>query len=345
MMNPGRDAFNLDADDVLTDRRQAEIAHVAARLAPFRPSQVAIERNWRMAGDWQQDYGAYQAGAFALTRDERHPLGFRVAAQASVARITVVDWDDEDPAATGMALPNPWAYAAAHQPPLHRRMQQIGQTHISEMGRILAQGTVRDLLRWLNSPREAQSPHRMYLGVLELVGDPADPVEVGWLAGWYHRNLTIFANLVRLAASPSDRVFALYVLGTHRSFAGSRNCRPVRRDRPPRLPLEGGATAMPVHMRSWQSPADTSETASWRVASGQAAPIQAGRAGPWLSARSSANSWWRGTASAGGDGPGPAWTRWPLRPTLVTLPPRTTCSAGPSIPKRRVRRRSWCDPL
>ncbi len=213
MNNPGRDVFNLVADDVLTERRQAEIAEVAARLAAFQPTQVAIERNWRMAADWQRDYAAYRAGTFALTRDERHQIAFRVAARAGVDRVTAVDWDDPDPVATGVAPPNPWEYAAVHQPPLHGRMQATGQTQLAEMAAVLASGTVRDLLRWLNSPRETASNHRMYLGAVALVGEASDPVGVAWLAGWYHRNLTIFSNLVRLAASPSDRVLALYGAG------------------------------------------------------------------------------------------------------------------------------------
>lgn len=213
MNNPGRDAFNLLADDVLTERRQAEIADVVARLAAFHPTQVAVERNWRSAGDWQRDYAAYRAGTFALTRDERHQIGFRVAHRARVGCVSAVDWDDEDPAATGSAPPNPWEYAAVHQPPLHRRLQATGQAQLAEMAAVLASGTVRDLLRWLNSPREAASNHRMYLGALALVGDASDPVGVLWLAGWYHRNLTIFANLARLAASPTDRVLVLYGAG------------------------------------------------------------------------------------------------------------------------------------
>lgn len=215
MNNPGRDAYNLEADDVLAPQRQAEILDVAVRLGRFRPTQVAIEASWRLGDAWQRDYAAFRAGAFALTRDERHQIGFRVAADAGVERITAVDWDWDDPRATGSDADstNPFEFVAAHQPALHRRIDKEGQRQLAEMQRILEAGTVRDLLRWLNTEEQDRVNHRVYLGAVALAGDAADPVGVGWLAGWYRRNLTIFANLVRLAGSPGDRILAIYGAG------------------------------------------------------------------------------------------------------------------------------------
>ena len=213
MNNPGRDAFNLEADDVLAPRRQEEIRDVVTRLRAFHPTQVAIERSWRLGDDWQKDYEAFRAGNFSLTRDERHQIGFRVAADADVERVTAVDWDWEDGEVTGPDPEDQWEYAAAYQPELHRRIEEFGRGHIAEMARLLESGTVRDLLRWLNSPDQEAANHRVYLGTLALTGSPATPVGVAWLAGWYRRNLIILTNLVRLAASPHDRVFAIYGAG------------------------------------------------------------------------------------------------------------------------------------
>src|SRR5687768_9700590 len=40
MANPGLDAVNLDADDVLLPRRQREIQELVNRLAKFRPTKI-----------------------------------------------------------------------------------------------------------------------------------------------------------------------------------------------------------------------------------------------------------------------------------------------------------------
>lgn len=44
MANPGLDGFNLEADDVLSPRRQNEIETLVEALANFRPTRVLVER-------------------------------------------------------------------------------------------------------------------------------------------------------------------------------------------------------------------------------------------------------------------------------------------------------------
>ena len=43
MANPGRDIFNMQADDVLAPKRQAEIAQLLEVFKKFQPTKIAIE--------------------------------------------------------------------------------------------------------------------------------------------------------------------------------------------------------------------------------------------------------------------------------------------------------------
>lgn len=55
MANPGRDIFNMKADDVLAPERQAEIARLVEVLKGFHPTKVAVEDDpWddRVARDY-----------------------------------------------------------------------------------------------------------------------------------------------------------------------------------------------------------------------------------------------------------------------------------------------------
>ena len=79
MSNPGRDLHNLQVDDVLAPRHQAEIAAVTAALARFKPGKVAVE--WP-AGAVAERYAKYRAGTLAPSRDESVQLGFRLARTA-----------------------------------------------------------------------------------------------------------------------------------------------------------------------------------------------------------------------------------------------------------------------
>ena len=74
MANPGHDIFNMQADDVLAPKRQAEVAQVIAALKKFNPTKIAVE------GDVFDDripkrYAEYVAGKHELTRNEVEQIG------------------------------------------------------------------------------------------------------------------------------------------------------------------------------------------------------------------------------------------------------------------------------
>src|SRR6267142_3155389 len=68
MANPGHDIFNLKVDDVLTEKRQKEIAETVAALKKFRPTKIAIESD--PGGKRVQQYQDYLDGKYTLTRNE-----------------------------------------------------------------------------------------------------------------------------------------------------------------------------------------------------------------------------------------------------------------------------------
>lgn len=65
MANPGRDVFNMTADDVLAPKRQAEIAQLIEVLKRFQPTKIAIEAD--MWGKRRQEYADYLAGKHTLS--------------------------------------------------------------------------------------------------------------------------------------------------------------------------------------------------------------------------------------------------------------------------------------
>src|SRR5512141_3216498 len=76
MSNPGHDLHNVQVDDVLTAKRQAEIARIDRALGRFRPTVVAAE--WP-ADLVAQRYPKYLDGSLAPSRNEVVQLGFRLA--------------------------------------------------------------------------------------------------------------------------------------------------------------------------------------------------------------------------------------------------------------------------
>src|SRR5712671_5729128 len=69
MANPGHDIHNMQADDVLSPRRQQEIAQLIEVLKRFHPTKIAIESD--VSGQRAaQQYSDYLAGKYTLTRNE-----------------------------------------------------------------------------------------------------------------------------------------------------------------------------------------------------------------------------------------------------------------------------------
>src|SRR2546422_3648107 len=96
MSNPGHDIFNMQADDVLAPKRQAEITQVMAVLKKIQPTQIALERDPRDKPP-SQDYADYLAGQHGLPRNEIEHLGFRLPQEIGPQTALGVDCAGELP--------------------------------------------------------------------------------------------------------------------------------------------------------------------------------------------------------------------------------------------------------
>jgi hypothetical protein len=201
MNNPGLDYANLQADDVLAERRQAEIAAVTQALAEFRPTRIAVEVTPAQDSVLNASYRAYLAGTRPLTRNEHEQIGFRLARQLGHARLYPVDWklDLDIGAVMGFAAQNGQADVA-------QRLGAEIQALMARMQREMGALTVGEILRRANAPA-ADSLHGNYL-VMATIGRDSAYVGADMVADWYSRNLHIFANIARIA-TPGERVLVI----------------------------------------------------------------------------------------------------------------------------------------
>ena len=92
--NPGQDVFNVQVDDVLVAKRQAELAAIAKALARFEPTEVMVE--WPAAMT-NERYASYRADKLPPSRNEVVQLGFRLAALRELERVRGIDVGGEFP--------------------------------------------------------------------------------------------------------------------------------------------------------------------------------------------------------------------------------------------------------
>jgi uncharacterized protein DUF5694 len=206
MSNPGHDMYNLQADDVLSPKRQEEIEQLAAVLKKFHPTKIAIEAEIDSERVTQK-YSDYLAGKYTLTRNETDQIGFRLAKESGHKAIYPIDVDGDFP---WQRVAN-YAKANGRADKLDAVSAGWG-TMVKEQGDFLQSHTVLETLEFTNSDARVAKDVGLYFGTVPF-GDPGDYAGPDLLTAWYQRNIHIYANIVKLIDSPNERILVVYGAG------------------------------------------------------------------------------------------------------------------------------------
>jgi hypothetical protein len=206
MSNPGHDIHNMQADDVLSAKRQQEITQLIEVLKRFHATKIAIEADTssqRVA----REYADYLAGKYTLSRNEIDQIGYRLAKELGHHVVYPVDVDGEFP---WQRLVN---YAKANG--RSEKFEAINAgwgALVKEQGDFLRSHTVLDTLEYMNSDSRVAKDVALYHATVPY-GDPYDFAGPDLLAAWYKRNIRIYSNVVKLIESPNDRILVIYGAG------------------------------------------------------------------------------------------------------------------------------------
>jgi hypothetical protein len=205
--NPNRDMLNVQYDDMLAPQRQQEIRECVERLKRFRPTKVALEIVADQSSALNDDYRQYRAGTFTLTANERHQLGFRIAAELQHEQVYAIDWQGI------MGWDRALSFAREHnQATKLDEYAARARQEIVELNARLTTVSTLDLLRDANDQAGLEHNHQWYM-LLALVGEDNQYVGADVICNWYGRNLKIFVNLTRITASPQDRILVIIGAG------------------------------------------------------------------------------------------------------------------------------------
>jgi hypothetical protein len=205
MANPGRDIFNMKADDVLAPKRQAEIVQLIEVLKKFQPTKIAIESD--PYGPRAGQYADYLAGKRTLTTNEIEQLGFRLAREMGHKTIYPVDADGEFP---HQRLMN-YAKASGRLKDLDALTSEIGSM-VKAQGEYLASHTVLETLVYMNADGKVAQDVGFYYRQAHF-GEPGDWAGADLVSDWFRRNMRIYSNIVQLVDSPNERVLVVYGAG------------------------------------------------------------------------------------------------------------------------------------
>jgi hypothetical protein len=201
-MSGGHDMHNVQVDDVLAPKRQAEIQAVVDGIAKFRPTMVDAEWDEPYTS---QKYAEYLSGKLAPSHNEVVQLSFRLAKQQNIPvhGIDVMADFPYEPVEN---------YAKAHgEMAILDAANADIQNMVDTISKTLANGTISDTLRYLNEPKRIARDNDFYRNMIRVGGGAQQP-GADLLAAWYKRNAYICANLVQLA-KPGDRIVVFYGSG------------------------------------------------------------------------------------------------------------------------------------
>ena len=206
MANPGRDIFNMSADDVLAPKRQAEIGELLEVLKRFKPTKIAVESTVYEDRRPKQ-YAEYLAGKYTLTANEIEQVGFRLAKELGQKAIYPVDIDGEFP---WQRVIN-FAKAQGQSQIMDQIRSEVGEM-VKQQDAYLHSHSILDTLLYMNDDQKVARDVGFYYREAHL-GEPGDYAGPDLLASWYQRNIRIYNNIVKIIESPNERVLVIYGAG------------------------------------------------------------------------------------------------------------------------------------
>jgi uncharacterized protein DUF5694 len=206
MSNPGRDIYSMKADDVLSPKRQQEIAQLIEVLKRFHPTKIAFEADIG-SERVKQEYSDYLAGKYTLSRNEIDQIGYRLAKELDHRAVYPVDEEGDFP----MQRVVNYAKANGRAEKLDAVTAGWG-TMVKEQDDFLQSHTVLETLEFMNSDKRVAKDVGLYYAIAPY-GDPSDYAGPDLLAAWYQRNIRIYSNIVKMVESPNDRILVIYGAG------------------------------------------------------------------------------------------------------------------------------------
>lgn len=207
MANPGSDVANMEADDVLAPKRQAEIVGLIEVLERFRPTKIALEASFYKGDVISERYDAYLRAEQELNRNERQQVGFRLARKLGHETVYSVDADGDFPF---LRLQH-YAMTNGHEERWEALMGELNDK-VAAQDAYLASHTVLETLLFMNSA-EAVAEAMEFDYEMARFGEPWDWAGPDLVADWFRRNIHIYSNVVQLIDSPEERVLVIFGAG------------------------------------------------------------------------------------------------------------------------------------
>ena len=195
--NPGLDVVNTKVDDVLVPKRQTELEDLAAQLAAFRPTAIAVERTRPDDGLLDPGYASFTPEDLSTKRNETVQIGYRLANMLGIDRVYAIDESEGELSFFPFDRVQAFAERTGRSDRIEAMIAEV-QARASEQEKAQETSTISQLLAQHNDPAVNLPEHRkFYYGLLDF-SDSEDHAGAALNYGWYARNALIFSNLTEV---------------------------------------------------------------------------------------------------------------------------------------------------
>ncbi len=209
--NPGLDLVNIAAEDVLTEKRQAELKRVAERLSAFQPTAIAVEKVARSDTPLDPGFASFTDADLTSDRNEIVQIGYRLADQQGISRVYAVDVQEGEIDFFPFGRIQSFAEKTGQLDMINQMIAEV-QTEAETIASHQQAFAMHELLAAENDPARTQRMHsNFYYGLLKLA-DAEEQPGAALNYGWYARNALIFANIAA-SSQPGDRILVIYGSG------------------------------------------------------------------------------------------------------------------------------------
>lgn len=202
-----------DQIDVLDAKYQEEIEDIVARIARFKPTIIAIERDPAKQAKYDSLYNQYLLGNYNLARDEEQQIGFRLAKMMNLKTLYCVnawgrDYEVLDPVLEGKDSIENKKFMDYFTKYADTIKQYFPKPIFKTKG-------IRAELIQKNDRNNIRADMGTYLlGVFKYETTNNEFFGPDFVTGWwFNRNLRIFRNIQKINAKPTDRILVIFGAG------------------------------------------------------------------------------------------------------------------------------------
>lgn len=206
--NPGLDVAKFENANVLSVKRQQEIAQILEKLEQFRPDKIFVEVPAERQAQLDSSYSQYLAGQKTLGASETHQLGFRLARMLGHPKLYAVDFRETDFPFDSLMK----SAMEANQVQLLGSVKQVIDSVEQEFNRRLKTQTITEMLLWQNDRRAMDEQVGWYFDML-VAGKEGNHVGSYLTSEWWRRNMVIYENILKKMNGREEKILVIFGAG------------------------------------------------------------------------------------------------------------------------------------